>query len=122
MEKIAGAGGAGGGAERLQPQCQLMLTPPMDLGMTPNGPMVIIGMPFFRSYYTTFDDVDPLNRRVLISGDLTCEGELVSNRELFSTKVSTVSKLHHVRNAEEQASAAMQNAKAIASVVRAHGL
>lgn len=35
-------------------QCQLLL---MDLGqeLTQFGPMVILGMPFFREYYTTFD-------------------------------------------------------------------
>merc|ERR1712032_1616721 len=111
MERIAGGGGGpGGGMAPMQPTCQLMLTPPMDLGMTPNGPMVIIGMPFFRSYYTTFEDVDPLNRRVLVSDSPTCEGETVSSRELFSNKVSTASKLHHVTNAKEHANAAMQNA------------
>jgi len=43
-----------GGAEHKMP-CELLI---MDLGapqMTTLGPMVILGMPFFREYYTTFD-------------------------------------------------------------------
>eukprot|EP00408_Alexandrium_pacificum_P019841 CAMPEP_0171198952 /NCGR_PEP_ID=MMETSP0790-20130122/23213_1 /TAXON_ID=2925 /ORGANISM="Alexandrium catenella, Strain OF101" /LENGTH=466 /DNA_ID=CAMNT_0011664283 /DNA_START=58 /DNA_END=1458 /DNA_ORIENTATION=+ len=43
------------GDESMQTPCQLLL---MDLGATQKttlGPMVILGMPFFREYYTTFD-------------------------------------------------------------------
>jgi len=109
------------GAAGPAPACQLMLTPPMDLGMTPNGPMVIIGMPFFRSYYSTFDDSDPQNRRVFVSKSLTCEGELV-NRQLLSTETSMTSKLRHVSNLQDHTEAATQHAKRLASRVRASGL
>merc|ERR1719442_277774 len=116
MEKLGGAGSSAG----TQPSCQLMLTPPMDMGMTPQGPMVIIGMPFFRTFYTTFDDTDTSNRKVWISKSLRCDGNLMQ-RELMQTESRTKTELSHTSSLSSHQMQAMQNAKALSSYVAAHG-
>jgi len=68
-------------------QCQLML---MDIGEQPTqfGPMFILGMPFFREYYTTFDlGVGRGSRSLLVSRATEgCEPDLSTSLQEFARR------------------------------------